>query len=155
WGHELGDRRLAVALADDLKIDMADHWRIDEAYLKFCRKSRLAEIAIAIKVALPKRSTRAGMIGQRKPGSQFLKAAELEKLPGPKLRAAILARLEELRDAGEPPYIPREMRFGSKTDLEAPKPKPKPKPPAGQPAAGGTDLAESIPAHMRRKKTDG
>lgn len=126
WRPELGDRRLAVALADDLKIDMADHWRIDEAYLKLCRKARLAEIAVAIKVALPKRAIQAGMIGQRKPGSRLRDAAKFEKMTGPKLRAAILARLEELRVAGEAPYIPREMRFGSKAELEADKPKPRP-----------------------------
>ena len=111
WGPELGDRRLAVALANDLKINLADHWQIDEAYLKLCRKARLAEIAVAIKVVLPG-SPPAGR-GDPKDAAWF------EKMTGPKLRAAILARLEESRADGEAPYIPREMRFGSKTDLEA------------------------------------
>ena len=156
---ELGDRRLAVALANDLEIDVADHWRIDEAYLKLCRKARLAEIAVAIKVVLPKRVIQAGMIGQRKLGSHFPDAARFEKMPGPKLRAAILARLEESRAAGEAPYIPREMRVGSKADLEARKPEPEPEPePRHRPdqtAGGGTTgLAKSIPPHLRRKQTD-
>jgi len=145
WGPELGERRLAVALADDLNIDMADHWRIDEGYLKLCRKARLAEIADAIKVGLQKTRTSRGL------GPLFLTAAELEKLPGPKLRAAILARLEELRAAGAAPYIPREMRFGSKSALEARKPKPRPT----QTAAADNDLTASIPPHMQRKKPDG
>ena len=147
WGPELGDRRLAVALADDLGIDMAGHWQIDEAYLKLCRKARLAEIAVAIKVALKKR---------RVPGSHFPDATELEKMSGPKLREAIIARLEELRAAGEAPYIPREMRFGSRSALEARKPKPRPgQPGAGAGAGADNDLAASIPPHMRAKKTDG
>ena len=149
WGPELGDRRLAVALADDLKINVADHWQIDEAYLKLCRKARLAEIAAAIKVGLQKRRTSQGL------GPLFLTAAELEKLPGPKLRDAILARLDELRAAEAPPYIPREMRFGSKAALEAHKPKPRSGQPAAGDAGGDDDLAASLPPRMRAKKPDG
>ncbi len=94
----LGDNPLAVHLAKDLNVDMSERWDIDDDYLAYCKKPALLEILNAN--------------GEWEDGG----AAASKKT------AKALREMVTTETSGATHILPREMQFGSATDLEKAKP---------------------------------
>ena len=97
-GYEprLGDLPLPCTLAADLNVNLLEHWCIDDEYLAMLKKPRLIEILDAI--------------------APFDKdgKAEAQKKTAKELREIVKTKtLESMR------VLPREMQFGSESNLEA------------------------------------
>lgn len=101
WSPTLGDDPLPCAVAEDLQIDMTEHWQIDEAYLELCRKKALREIFEAVAPS----GDDADMIASR------------DKMTAKAMRTAITMRNDS--DTMASVYVlPREMQFGSEKELK-------------------------------------